>query len=487
MPLLLESSHGSDQVVARDGNNGLTAGELHARYTHLARILRELNIERLALHADNGLDWVVADMACQAASVCLVPLPTFFSESQLQHVLESVRPDALICKGSLQWDALLPGQVRARHEKITGGLELLLLEPGLQAVELPPGTGKITFTSGSTGKPKGVCLSNEQIVRQAQALRDAVGLERPRHLCLLPLSTLLENLAGVYTPLLAGGEIIVPPLAEIGFQGSSALDSRVFVQTISRYMPDSIILTPQLLLMLVAAAEAGWQPPETLKFAAVGGGRVSPGLVRRAHELGIPAFEGYGLSECASVVSLNTPGDHDHESSGRPLGHLDVHVENGEIVIGGNAMLGYLDEPESWGQDRIYSGDLGTISAEGFLRIGGRSKNLLISSFGRNINPEWVESEMLAHPMLSDCVVFGEGRPYCVALVSPRDPAANEETIRQFVEQTNARLPDYAQVKNWYRLPQPLAALDQLLTDNGRPRRQAIESRFQPAIESLYS
>lgn len=487
MLLPLESTHGPDQVAVRDGNTSLSAGELRARCARLAETLRELNIERLALHADNGLDWLAADMACQKASVCLVPLPTFFSTGQLQHVLDSVRPDAVICQDSQRWDALLAGQVRARHESITGSLQLLLLEPTKQSVTIPPGTGKITFTSGSTGKPRGVCLGNQQIMRQAQALRDAVGLDKPRHLCLLPLSTLLENLAGVYTPLLAGGEVMVPSLAEIGFQGSSSLDSQVFVQTISRYRPDSIILTPQLLLMLVAAAEAGWQPPETLKFAAVGGGRVSPGLVRRAHELGIPAFEGYGLSECASVVSLNTPDDHDHESSGRPLGHLDVRVENGEIVIGGNAMLGYLDEPESWGQDRIYSGDLGAVSAEGFLRIGGRSKNLLISSFGRNINPEWVESEMLAHPTLSDCVVFGEGRPYCVALVSPRDPAANEETIRQFVEQTNTRLPDYAQVKNWYRLPQPLATLDQLLTDNGRPRRQAIESRFQPAIEALYS
>ncbi len=487
MPLPLESAHGPDQAAVSEGTTSLSAGALRVRCARLAEMLSELKIERLALHADNGLHWVVADMACQMASVCLVPLPTFFSTGQLQHVLDSVRPDAVICQDPQRWDALLAGQVRARHESITGSLQLLLLEPAKQSVAIPPGTGKITFTSGSTGKPRGVCLGNEQIMRQARALRDAVGLEKPRHLCLLPLSTLLENLAGVYTPLLAGGEVMVPSLAEIGFQGSSSLDSRVFVQTISRYRPDSIILTPQLLLMLVAAAEAGWQPPETLKFAAVGGGRVSPGLVRRAHELGIPAFEGYGLSECASVVSLNTPDDHDHESSGRPLSHLDVRVENGEIVIGGNAMLGYLDEPESWGQDRIYSGDLGTVSAAGFLRIGGRSKNLLISSFGRNINPEWVESEMLAHPMLSDCVVFGEGRPYCVALVSPRDPAANEETIRQFVEQTNSRLPDYAQVKNWYRLPQPLAALDQLLTDNGRPRRQAIESRFRPVIEALYS
>lgn len=484
---LLEPGLDPNRSLVLDGNTRLSAGELRTRCVRLAGDLQERNIGCLALHADNGPGWLVVDLACQMAAVCLVPLPTFFSKSQLEHVLQAVRPDAVMCEDPARFESLLPGQVKTTLDPLTGMHELLLQDNPPEPVELPPGTGKITFTSGSTGDPKGVCLSNEQIMLQAKALRDSVGLDRPRHLCLLPLSTLLENLAGVYTPLLAGGEVIVPTLEEIGFQGSSALDPSTFVQTISNYNPDSIILTPQLLLVLVASAESGWIPPETLKFAAVGGGRVSPGLVRRAHELGIPAFEGYGLSECTSVVSLNTPLDHNHESSGRPLGHLDVSVDNGEIVISGNAMLGYLGEPESWGRDRIYSGDLGTLGDDGFLRIGGRSKNVLISSFGRNINPEWVESEMLAHPLLSDCVVFGEGRPYCVALVSPRDPSANEAVIGQFIDKTNARLPDYAQVKRWLRLPEPLAAMDQLLTENGRPKRQAIANRFQPAIESLYS
>lgn len=484
---LLESDRDSNRFVAQGGNSRLTAGELRRRCTRLANELHEQNIGCLALHADNGLNWLVVDLACQLASICLIPLPTFFSNAQLRSVLQSARPDAIICEDPALFKSLLREQVRAPRGMVSGGHQLLLLQKKPVPKQLPPGTGKITFTSGSTGEPKGVCLSNEQIILQAKALSNAVGIDRPRHLCLLPLSTLLENLAGLYTPLLAGGEVVVPSLAENGFQGSSSLDPSTFVQSIDRYSPNSIILTPQLLLVLVAAAETGWQPPESLKFAAVGGGRVSPNLVRRAHELGIPAFEGYGLSECASVVSLNTPHDYQHESSGRPLDHLQVTIENGEIVISGNAMLGYLGEPESWGQHRINSGDLGTLDDNGFLHIGGRSKNMLISSFGRNINPEWVESEMLAHPLLSDCVVFGEGRPYCVALVSSRDPAANESLIREFIDQTNARLPDYAQVKNWFRLPKPLATMDELLTDNGRPKRQAIENRFRPAIESLYT
>jgi hypothetical protein len=97
-----------------------------------------------------------------------------------------------------------------------------------------------------------------------------------------------------------------------------------------------------------------------------------------------------------------------------------------------------------------------------------------------------VESELSAEGLFSDLVVFGDAQPYCVALLSPRDPALGDDDLQRAVDRRNARLPDYARVLNWYRLPQPLAATGELLTDNGRPRRAAIEARYAGAIETLY-
>jgi len=483
----LDPGHSTDQVLLSSALESLTLERLATRTSALAELIEGLGVRTLALHMDNRLDWVVIDLACQQAGICLVPLPTFFSSGQLQHVLDTVPVDAVLTERPEYLATLSAGRIRPGPELAIGGCEMLLLDPLEQSPVLPADTGKVTFTSGSTGRPKGVCLSNEQLLAQAAALADAAALKAPRHLCLLPLSTLLENIAGVYAPLLAGGEVIIPMLAEVGFSGSSSLNPQLLLGLLSSERPHSIILTPQLLQLLVSAAQSGWAPPSSLAFVAVGGAKVPAALLNAARAAGIPAFEGYGLSECASVVSLNTRRHDRPGSCGRPLAHVQVETDAGEIVVRGNSMLGYAGEPASWHQDVIRTGDLGYLDEDGYLFINGRSKNVLISSYGRNISPEWVESELLADPTLADCVVFGDARPYCVALLSPRKPGTDNASIQQAVDLGNARLPDYARVQQWHRLDQPLAASSGLLTENGRPRREAILAQFGAAIESLYA
>lgn len=484
---LLETLPGrQDGPVISDSGKSLDAARFSRACRSLADSLSARGIHVLALHGDNGTDWVIADMACQLANICLIPLPTFFSPEQIQHVLDTVPVDAVLCQWPEYFEQHFGSRLRREPGSLPGSHTLLPLDAGAHESILPKHTAKITFTSGSTGRPKGVCLSQAQMQKQAAALSEQVGLVRPRHLCVLPLSTLLENIAGVYTPLMAGGEVIVPSLAELGFTGSSSLDSKRLTRTISRCRPHSLILTPQLLKALVHVAKSGWQPPDSLRFVAVGGARTAPELIAEAHQAGIPAYEGYGLSECASVVALNTPGNNNPGSGGRPLNHLCVETEDGEIVVRGNAMLGYVGEPESWGLEKIHTGDLGSIDDRGFVHIEGRKKNLLISSFGRNINPEWVEAEMLIEGSISECVVFGDARPYCVALLSAGEADISDEALQDRIDAINQKLPDYAQVRRWARLPRPLGAERGLLTDNGRPRRAEIASHFQIQIENLY-
>lgn len=448
----------------------------------LGRTLQDLGIERLAVMLDNGLTWVVADLACRETGICSVPLPTWFSSSQLDHVVRTTGVQAVMCPPGA-WP--LP-QLASRVTPLDESTALIHLKVVGAAAALPPGTGKVTFTSGSTGVPKGVCLSNEQLDRQARFLSAAVGLNRPRHLCVLPLSTLLENVAGVYAPLMSGGDVIVPSLAEVGFTGSSRLDSNQFIALISRTRPESLILTPELLQLLVLSAQRGWSVPDSLVFVAVGGARTAPVLLEEAQSLGIPVYEGYGLSECASVVSLNLPGRAKVGSCGHPLDHLDVRLVDSEVIVAGNAMLGYADEPESWGQETIRTGDLGSFDSEGFLHIEGRRKNLIISSFGRNISPEWVESQVLAEAAFSDCVVFGDARPYCVALLSTASSDTPDAAIQTSLERINATLPDYAHIRAWCRLARPLSSEPELKTANGRPVRDVILSRYRHEIEHLY-
>lgn len=223
-----------------------------------------------------------------------------------------------------------------------------------------------------------------------------------------------------------------------------------------------------------------------MEFIAVGGSKVSPILLNRAKQLGLPVYEGYGLSECSSVVSLNTQENLKIGSVGKPLKHVSVQLDKGEVLISGNTFLGYVNQPNTWGQKNLATGDLGYLDDEGYLFIDGRKKNLLISSFGRNVNPEWVESCVLRDSMFKQCVVFGDARPFCTALIYPTNSPMDGAEIQQCIDSINVTLPDYAQIKKWHVLDAPLTVEAGLLTANDRPKRHVILQSYKPQLEKLY-
>lgn len=473
-------------MTVTDGSGSVLDGHaLFAQADELAVRIREAGGRTVGLLADNGPPWIVADLACSLADCCIVPLPLFFSDEQLLHVVRSAGINLLLTDRS------------ARAARILGdALQPVLPDPhcplAMHAVaecgnvRLPAGTRKVTFTSGTTGAPKGVCLSAAHQLQVARSLVEATGLERPKHLCLLPQSMLLENIAGVYAPLLAGGTVVAPALSSVGFDGSAQLDIVCFLECIGSVQPDSVILVPETLGVLVAAAERGWQAPASLRFVAVGGGKVSPSMLERADRVGLPVYEGYGLSECGSVVALNRPGSRLAGSVGEVLAHTAVATEDDEVVVAGASFLGYVNEPSSWYPTRVETGDLGRIDDAGRLWIDGRRKNVLITSYGRNVSPEWVESELLASGELSQAFVFGDAQPGCVALVHPRNEATSDGVIECAIAAANARLPGYARITQWYRLGRALDARSGLLTENGRPKRERIEAEFATTLAEMY-
>jgi len=462
-----------EAMAVTDKQQRLTRVELIGAVTLLAESLKPYQSQVVALLADNQIDWVVTDLACLEAGVILLPLPAFFNATQQQHAIAQSGAVALISSAD-----------NFQGEPITSHLRIKSIQPSAPA-NLPDNTVKITFTSGSTGQPKGVCLSESNQFNVANALLQRTGLKSPRHLCVLPLPTLLENIAGVYAPLLSGGEVIVLPANDLGFNGASEFDVQKLAAVLESVQPDSLILLPGILSALVAFIKHGWQAPDSLKFVAVGGSRVGSGLLEAAEAVNLPVYEGYGLSECSSVVSLNSPNDNQQGSAGMPLPHIEVSIEDEEICVSGNAFLGYVNEPESWYQKQVKTGDIGAIDDAGFLHILGRRKNLLINSFGRNINPEWIESEILANPAIAQCVIYGDARPFCIALIYPRT-AVSDVLIDNWLSSVNQGLPVYARIKHWLRLPQPLSQTSGTLTANGKPVREQIERLYQTDINQIF-
>lgn len=435
-----------------------------------------------AVLADNGPDWVIADLAALRAGVAHVPLPAFFSPAQLAHVLEQSGADTVLTDQPERIAGLRAGFAIAGKWN-----DLILMRRPAPPSVLPVGTAKVSFTSGSTGAPKGACLSADGLLDTAAAVAERLtDLPIERHLAVLPLALLLENSAGIYAPLLRGAEIHLPGLATLGWRGMAGFDPGALQRCANTSRANSAILVPELLkAWSIHLTAGGRRAPDSLVYVAVGGARVAPETLRRARALGLPAYQGYGLTECGSVVSLNRPDD-DGDDVGRPLGHVALRVEDDEIVVGSRAFLGYLGTPDAPDPTAGFAtGDLGRLNANGHLRLSGRRKNLLITSFGRNVAPEWVEAALLAQPAIAQAVVAGDARPWLAAVLVPA-PGAGPAELAAAVARANETLPDYARIGGWIA-GAPFTPYNGLATGNGRPRRSAILDHHAAELATLYA
>ena len=464
----------AERPALRDGERCWSYTQLLEEVATRREILRGCAARRLAIALDNGPDWLFWDLAALFAGLVCVPLPGFFSPAQQRHVLDSAGVDTLITSAPAAFAAL-------GFEALGEGL---CRRPVAAPPDLPAGTAKITYTSGTTGQPKGVCLAAEAMLAVAASLQRATAsCAIERHLCVLPLAVLLENLAGNYAPLLGGACLEIPPLAAVGLRGASQFELPAFLASLARVRPHSVILLPQLLLALVSAAERGQPLPDSLRFVAVGGGRVAPQLLERAEALGLPVFEGYGLSECASVVCLNTPEQRRIGTVGQPLAHAEVKLAaDGEVLVRGARLLGYLGEPEPTGE-WLATGDLGHWD-DGFLVLHGRKKHQFVTAYGRNVNPEWVEAELVQQLPIAQAWLHGEALPANVAVIVPRGEVG-DALLQAAIDRVNAGLPDYARVHRWLRAEQPFAEANGLATANGRLRRAALFQHYRSAIDAL--
>jgi len=491
-----------EKIALTGATTAITYAQLATQIDALANWLLAQNMGRAGLWGENSIEWIIADLAAWQANITLVPLPRFFSSAQLQHVIAQAQLPCLLVCGDI-------GQVTDINERKNSPIAAIYLD---QLVVYEHATtidavAKITFTSGTTGTPKGVCLSTSALENVTLALAERMysGMntnDLNTHLNLLPLSTLLENVAGVYVPLFLGKRVVVLAGTALGLTGSSQLSLPTLLQALHQYQPNSLIVLPQILQGFVAASMQGFGLPASLAFIAVGGARTPAVLIEQARAIKIPVYEGYGLSECASVVSLNSPFADKVGSVGRVLSHIAINIDGGIIKVRGNVFNGYLGQAAQISNEWLDTGDLGYLDAEGFLFITGRQKNLLISSFGRNISPEWIEAELSLCRTIAQVMVIGDSQPFCSAIIVPAaaPPSSGKNTvgkstaeqvtaeqIAQDINRINQHLPDYARVQKFIIAAEPFTPANQLLTDNGRLRRAAIIAQYENTIHHLYS
>ena len=468
----------ASSIALADATRSWTFEQIEDETLALTCLLQMQGTKVLATLLDNSAAWVIADRAASRAPVVHVPLPVFFTAEQIAHAIGAAGVDTLVTSPAFaaRWPQLPSSPCTVAGEP------LVVLRLPRQAIRMPAGTAKITFTSGTTGAPKGVCLGTTALHAVAGGLVTAMApLDIRRHLCALPFAVLLENIAGVMAPLRHGATCVVLPLEHVGLAGSSSFDAQRFHAAVLAEQPHSIILLPQMLRAWVGhLLQSGQRAPDCLRMVAVGGAAVGAKLLQMAQAVGIPACEGYGLSEGASVQTLNLPGANRPGSAGRALPHAHVRIAaDGEVEVAGSLFLGYLGQPADGTAGSSASkwwptGDLGSVDSDGFLHIEGRKKHLLITAFGRNVSPEWVETTLRGENAIAQAVVFGDGEPALSAVLWPVKADASDNELQAAVDSANATLPDYARIARWHRALADFTVSSGMATSNGRPQRQAI-------------
>jgi long-chain acyl-CoA synthetase len=416
----------------------------------------------------------------------------------------------------------------------------------------PQDPATVLYTSGTSSTPKGVVLKHESILSNVRMISRALPFDASdRYLSILPLAHTLERT--VQYTMLANGVTIAYG------RGMDALSRDAMV-----VQPTFLLGVPRLFEQICrsareAARARGWLASRLFAWAEasalrrgsrgpvvrslpVGEARAPRGLdgfwdrkfyrpireklggqVRYVvsgsaplsrRELmffcgaGLPLLEGYGLTEAGPVVSVNTLGEWRVGSVGKPLPGVDVRIaEDGEILLASpSLMAGYYNlEAESMSALEggwLHTGDLGVLDSDGFLTITGRKKDMIVTSGGKNISPGPIEERLRESPWIQEAVVFGDRRPYLVAMIAVdrkavlahmreagREDAGETEIrslLRAHVDRVNHDFAPHERIRSFGLLDEAPSIEAGTLTPTLKVRRSAFESQHAEKIAALY-
>jgi long-chain acyl-CoA synthetase len=251
-----------------------------------------------------------------------------------------------------------------------------------------------------------------------------------------------------------------------------------------------------------------------IRLAVSGAAPINPEILRFFDAAGVLVLEGWGMTETSTAATISSPDDFKVGTIGKPFPGCEVKIaDDGEILVKGpNVFQGYHKNPEATAETIVngwlHTGDIGEIDGDGFIKITGRKKDIIITAGGKNITPANLEAEIKQHPLVSQCVVVGDRRPYLVALVTldpeeavkyaqennlPEDPvqlAQNPDIkaqIEAHVEKINQNFARVEQVKKISILPNDLSQESGELTPTLKVKRAVVAQKHEDAIEQLYA
>lgn len=449
----------------------------------------------------------------------------------LMEGVESISHDKIVT-----WDEFISYGANIEEEKIQSRLKKLNSDD----------TSALIYTSGTTGNPKGVELTHGNWEFQLEALNDILKFKQgEKYVSWLPLAHVFGQLVDNHTWIKDALHlhIVDNPLNVVDY--AKEVKPHLFIGVPRIY--EKIYSNLKSAIDNKAILKIGLKIPGlsnvfkkklkeavglvNVRYAATGAAPINPDILKLFHSLGIPLFEGYGMTENAAVATSNHHKHNKIGTVGMPQKDTEVKISNdGEILIKGkHVMKGYFNNIEATNQDLregwLYTGDIGKIDSDGFLSITGRKKEIYVSSGGKNIAPLVIEETMKSITIISQCFLVGDGRKYCSALFTldlgvilrdkvgieahkiPKDPGAqlsllqkkgealedytdskdifNE--IEKSVIELNGKFSNPEQIKKFSILPRDFTIDDGELTPTLKIRRKQIAENWSSIIDSMYT
>ncbi len=561
------SEDGSEVLRFHDGDRwvAMSWSELAARVRAVAAGLIGSGLrpgDPVGIMSPTRAEWTIADLAVLAAAGVTVPMYETDSPQRCAWVLGNTEA-RLVLAGSNE----LAERIAAARDEGGRPEELLVLDEGAldelaargdddALAELErrldelsgDAVASIVHTSGTTGRPKGCVLTHHNLVwttRQSlAAVEAAFGGERPSTLLFLPLAHVFARI--IQFACLEQGALLgyarsrehlpddlqaVQPRFLLGVprgfekihetaseQASGRLAGRVFelaedvALELATEEPGPVTrlkahLADPLVYRRVRNSLGG-----QVRYALSGGGPISDELVHFLGATGLTLVQGYGLTETSAPATIDRPEDTRVGTVGRPLPGVEIGVDDrGEVLVRGpNVFQGYHRDPDATAEALdeegwLHTGDLGELDADGYLRITGRLKEVIVTAGGKNVAPEPLEEELRAHPLIAEPLVIGDRQPFIAALITldpervesfARDhgPPAEElhehervrDEIAQAVEKANQQVSKAESIREFRILERTFRIEEDELTPTRKPRRATILEHFSDAVDAIY-
>lgn len=511
--------------ISTKGTTKVTGEEMNALVRSIVRVLQSLHVkdgDRVAVTGINCTEQAAID--CAIGLVGAVSVPIYYTTPAAETELLLERSGAsLFFVGDQRMMQQLAGTslsipvitfANAPASAHTQSLQTLIDRITADATPTTPlpmpgpdALSTIRYTSGTTGEPKGVMFSFGQLKWMGEVLTNLLPWHdrnaEMRYLSFLPMSHVVEGILAAYAPYCM--------LCRVKFYYLN--DFAMLTQALPQVRPTVFFSVPRFYEKLweqiehnplgkrYLSMEDGWTRrmlghllrKAVLRKAGldrcsqliVGSAPMSEELLRRFRNLGIEIHNAYGQTE-APLITINRMGDNVIPSIGTPLPDTRVTTgDDGELVVEGpQVAMGYYHLPsETFRNGYLYTGDLGEIDGQGHIYIRGRKKDMLITSYGKNINCSKVEQRLTEISAITHAVLIGEQRPYCCALLWTNGDTSQ---LQHAIDQMNASLSHPEQVKRWCIITQPLSIANGELTPNLKVRRNVVIEHYRKEIDALY-